>query len=154
MAGRIKGNEMENQERMESPMPMESQLPAGGCGVPAIDRYGREWATKLRQLESEIAELGVGNVDPNNDRQIWNYVYNVLQLEKTEIIPSEEDIPPELVSVRTLSSLNRHCSESGSSDNLYRFLFLMVEHKTFRGWLDMYAKFENAVRYYRFSIGE
>ena len=151
---------MVKKEQIAEPRTIEPQLPSGGCGVPAIDRYGREWAAKLRELESAMLALGVSNVDPNNDRQVWDYVYNVLQLEPigddtgaVYDIPAGADIPAELVSVSTLSRLSCRCSQL-DSDKLREFRYLMVEHKTFREWLDTYGQFEDAVLYYRQSMNE
>jgi hypothetical protein len=145
---------MVKKEQISQPGTIESRLPTGGCGEPAIDRYGREWAAKLRELEREIGALGVENVDLNNDRQVWDYVYNVLQFEPEENcinIPDDVDIPAELVSVGTLSRIMCQCSQS---DKRWRFLRLLVEYRTFKVWLDAYGQFENAVIYYRQSIGE
>jgi len=50
---------MVKKSKISNSKTMESCLPSGGCGEPAIDRYGREWAAKLRELECEIVALGV-----------------------------------------------------------------------------------------------
>lgn len=147
---------MEKKRQMSQSETTESRLPTGGCGEPAIDRYGREWGAKLRELEHGIVAMGVENVDLNNDHQLWDLLYNVLQLdpEVSAIdISSDADIPTELLSVDTLCRIMRRRFQP-EPDKYWEFLRLLVEYKTFKDWLDAYGRFENAVIYYRQSIGE